>query len=164
MPPQPPASVELACKAMKPCMPCLANASVAAGCTTGTTSLLPLCSMPPGKRVCPAHVTYACFDRDNNDAGHSRGDVYTILSPGPGPRLQWILWLPTLATPQVFPIMPTLSKVQQQQELASKNATQCSGTACRGSRFPLSPWRAMVTLTHKLWIGFGTCQYWCCVI
>jgi hypothetical protein len=57
MPPQPPASVELACKAMTPCMPCLANALVAAGCTTGTTSSLPLCSMPPGKRVCPAQVS-----------------------------------------------------------------------------------------------------------
>jgi hypothetical protein len=59
-----------------------------------------------------------------------------ILSSSLGQaRRQWTLWLPTLATPQVFHIMPTLSEVQQHQQLASRNATNSSGTRLRGLWF-----------------------------
>jgi hypothetical protein len=154
MPPQPPAIVELPCKAMKSCL-----ASVAAGCTTGMTSSLPLWAMPPAGRACPAHVILSMLSLTvimmKQDMLHAKGDIYTILCLG-HTRLLWTLWLPTLAALQVSPIMPTLSKVQQQQQPASRNATHPNGTAYGGSRSSLSPWRVMVTLTLKLWITFGT--------
>jgi hypothetical protein len=62
--------------------------------------------------------------------------ISILSSPLGQTPLQWTLWLPTLETPQVSPIMPTLSKVQQQQQqLRGRNATHSSSTRVRGFTF-----------------------------
>jgi hypothetical protein len=69
--------------------------------------------------LCTREPIYAELHPGNAAAGHARGYLYTILSPGQA-RLQWTPLLPTPATPQVFPIMPIISKMQQQQQPARK--------------------------------------------
>jgi hypothetical protein len=83
------------------------------------------------------------------------GGISIVSSPMGQLRLQWTLWLPTLATPQVSPIMPTLTKVQQQQELASRNATHSSGTRVRGLKSFAFALESYGYLARKLWFTIG---------
>jgi hypothetical protein len=88
--------------------------------------------MPPAGRFCQAQVSLCMLSLIVITMEQDMpGGISILSSPLGQTRLQWTLWLTTLATPQVSPIMLTLSKVQQQQQLASRNATHSSGTRTR---------------------------------
>jgi hypothetical protein len=120
---------------MKPSMPCLANAWVAAGCrhdiiTTALCNATSSAGLPSTRES-----IYAELDPGKAEAEHARRIFIPSSSLGQA-RLLWKLLLPTLATPQVCPTAPITSKVQQQQQQSARtNAVHSSGIACEGAFF-----------------------------